>query len=152
MSNAQSELGMNRTGVATAPLLTKAMLAGTEQLTPDGTGDEREIGRARGDCAREAEPLGSVPPPLTPKGMLKSAGQMAKGRDPVVFVDKLGERLAFERTGSGCTRPSSPSSMRSVAMRVVPHALSSRRSWPTSSSTSGCCRRRSKCWEPIPPS
>jgi bacterioferritin (cytochrome b1) len=31
--------------------------------------------------------------------MLKSAGQMAKGRDPVVFVDKLGERLAFERTG-----------------------------------------------------
>jgi hypothetical protein len=99
MSNAQPELGMNRTGVATAPILTTAMLAGTEELTPDGSGDERQIAQARGVFAREAEPLGSVPPPLTAKGMLKSAGQAIKGQDPVLFVDKLGERLAFERTG-----------------------------------------------------
>lgn len=99
MSDPQPELGTNRTGVATAPVLTAAMLAGTEALTPDGFGDEREIAAARGDFAREAKPLGSVPPPLTAKGMLKTAGQALKGEHPVLFVDKLGERLAFERTG-----------------------------------------------------
>lgn len=35
----------------------------SEDLTPDGTGDERDIALARTDSAREAEPLGSVPPP-----------------------------------------------------------------------------------------
>lgn len=99
MSNTEAELGMNRTGVATSPILTSAMLKGTEDLTPDGAGDERDIALARADYAREAEPLGSVPPPLTPKGLLKSAAQVLKGENPTALVDKLGERLAFERSG-----------------------------------------------------
>ena len=99
MSNTQPELGMNRTGVATSPILTTAMLGGTEELTPDGSGDARDIAAARAKYAREADPIGSVPPPLTPKGLLKSAAQALKGEHPARLVDKLGERLAFERAG-----------------------------------------------------
>ena len=99
MSNTQAETGMNKTGVATAPLLTKAMVEGTSEFPADGAGDEREIALARGAYAREAEPLGSVPPPLTAKGMVKTAGQLLRGENPSLLIDKLGERLAFERTG-----------------------------------------------------
>jgi rubrerythrin len=99
MTQTQATLGTNRTGIATAPRLTAEMLDGVKEFTPDGAGDEREIALARGDVAREAEPLGSVPPPPTMKGMLKSAAQALKGESPTRFIDKLGERLAFERTG-----------------------------------------------------
>jgi hypothetical protein len=43
-----------------------------------------------------------VPPPTSMKGMAKSALQALKGEKATVLIDKLAERLAFERTG---TRP-----------------------------------------------
>jgi rubrerythrin len=91
---------MNRTGIGTSPLLSKEMVAGMEEFLPATDGDEREIGRARGDYARDADPIGSVPPPLSPKGMLKTAGQALKGQSPSQFIDLLGARLAFERAGT----------------------------------------------------
>ena len=33
-------------------------------------------------------------------GVVKTAGKMLKGQKPTVLLDKIGERLAFERTGS----------------------------------------------------
>lgn len=99
MNNTQADLGFNRTGVATSPLLSKEMVTGGNEFPPDGNGNGNEIAVAREEFVREAEPLGSVPPPLTAKGMLKSAGQALKGEAPTQFIDKLGERLAFERTG-----------------------------------------------------
>src|SRR5690606_13520592 len=47
----------------------------------------------------EAERIGSVPIPGSAKGMLKSTFDMIKGKSPELLVDKLGERLAFERSG-----------------------------------------------------
>ncbi|HEX6242613.1 MAG TPA: ferritin-like domain-containing protein [Polyangiales bacterium] len=99
MTQSHTTLGANRTGIATAPRLTAEMLEGSKEFSPDGAGDQREIALARTDVAREAEPVGSVPPPPTLKGMLKSAAQVLKGESPTLFIDKLGERLAFERTG-----------------------------------------------------
>jgi rubrerythrin len=91
---------MNRTGIGTSPLLSKEMVKGTEEFLPPTDGDEREIARARGDYAREAEPIGSVPPPLTARGMLNTAGQALKGESPTQFIDMLGARLAYERSGT----------------------------------------------------
>jgi rubrerythrin len=102
MSNTatHAELGMNRTGIGTSPKLSKDMVEGTSEFLPRAAADERELAIARAGYAREAEPIGSVPPPLTGKGVVKTAGTALKGESPTQFIDKLGERLAFERTGT----------------------------------------------------
>ncbi|RZJ12660.1 MAG: ferritin-like domain-containing protein [Rubrivivax sp.] len=45
------------------------------------------------------EGLGSVPVPATLTGIAKSGLDMLTGKRPQVLMDKLGERLAFERGG-----------------------------------------------------
>jgi len=91
---------MNRTGVATSPKLTAEMLKGQQEFAPDMAGDERGIASTRSSKAREWDAtLGSVPPPLTPKGMLKAGMTALKGESPTLLIDKLGARLAFERSG-----------------------------------------------------
>lgn len=100
MASTQTEMGRNRTGIATSPKLTEEMIAGTAEFFPLAQdGDESGIDRVREDYARSADPLGSVPPPMTVKGIAKTALRGLKGERPTQFVDKLGERLAFERTG-----------------------------------------------------
>ncbi len=95
----QAEIGHNRTGIASAGAFSEAMLEGMEEFSPATVGDETEIARVREDYAKEAEPIGSVPPPPSVKGAIKTAKQGVLGRRPTQFIDKLGERLAFERTG-----------------------------------------------------
>jgi rubrerythrin len=48
----------------------------------------------------EAESVGSIPPPPTIKGMAKSGISLLKGANPGIFMDKIGERIAFERGGT----------------------------------------------------
>ena len=96
----QPQLGSNKTGVATSPKLAESMLEGTLEFLPSGVGDEREIAHVREEFVRDAEPVGSMPPPPTLTGMAKAAKQALKGEHPVVLLDKLGGRLAFERTGT----------------------------------------------------
>jgi rubrerythrin len=100
MTSTHAEIGVNRTGVATSPLLTKEMLEGRDEFSSDTPGDEREIAQARGEYARDADPIGSVPPPLSPKGILKTVAQALKGESPALFIDLLGARLAYERSGT----------------------------------------------------
>jgi len=100
MTTTHAELGLNRTGIGTAPRLSEDMIEGTAEFPPPASGDERAISGERVEYAREADPLGSVPPPLTGKGMLKTAATSLKGESPTQLIDKLGERLAFERTGT----------------------------------------------------
>jgi rubrerythrin len=40
-----------------------------------------------------------MPPPATLKGVAKAGVEAVKGKRPTVFLDLLGDRLAFERTG-----------------------------------------------------
>jgi hypothetical protein len=95
----QAELGSNRTGIATAPELSQRMLEGTMEFPPSSPGDEQEIARVREAYVKESEPLGSVPPPADVAGMVKTAIKGLRGTKPTQFIDKLGERLAFERSG-----------------------------------------------------
>src|SRR6185312_13071857 len=57
------------------------------------------IAQMRLEIARESEPVGSMPPPGTLKGVAKTAVTLIKGESPTLFLNLLGERLAFERTG-----------------------------------------------------
>jgi hypothetical protein len=92
------DIGTNRTGIATSPLEAPQTIAGAEQ-GGSSPGDESALAAVRTAYAREAEPVGSVPPPATIKGAVKTVAQALKGEKASVFIDKLGERLAFERTG-----------------------------------------------------
>lgn len=99
MASTQTETGHNRTGIATSPKLTREMIEGVQEFAPTPNGDENIIARVREEYARDAEPLGTVPPPTTLKGAAKTALRGAQGLRPTQLIDKLGERLAFERTG-----------------------------------------------------
>jgi rubrerythrin len=71
-----------------------------EEFPPTSQGSVQDIAQVRIAYAQSAEPLGSVPPPPTFKGKVETAVQAMKGERPTLFVDKLGERLAFERSGT----------------------------------------------------
>jgi len=95
-----TELGMNRTGMQMSPLGQGRMLEITEMTRPSSEGDERALDTLRASYITDAEPVGSMPPPGTMKGVLKTGAKMLGGQRPHAFLDKLGERLAFERTGT----------------------------------------------------
>jgi hypothetical protein len=76
------------------------MVEGAQQGTPSPEIDAAAAAELRRSDVRDAEPIGSVPPPASLKGVAKAAGQMLTGKKPLVLIDKLSQRLAFERTGS----------------------------------------------------
>jgi len=92
-----TRMGRNRTGMATAPRQAGRQKM-NEGMSPDTAGEA--LARLRSEISLESDPVGTVPPPASLKGAAKSALQMGLGRDPNGFLDKLGERLAFERTGT----------------------------------------------------
>jgi rubrerythrin len=95
-----TDVGMNRTGIATSPFDSKETIQGAavgRSATMDGAA---ELANVRVELSRQAEPVGTVPPPATVKGMAKTVVQALKGTHATVLIDMLGERLAFERTGT----------------------------------------------------
>jgi Domain of unknown function (DUF892) len=55
---------------------------------------------ARLEFIHVADTLGSVPPPATAQGLLKTGAKVSSGGRRHVFIDKLAERLAYERSGT----------------------------------------------------
>jgi hypothetical protein len=100
MTTRPTDIGTNRTGAATSPIKSRRSKSASREATPALGGDGLVLEAERVAWARAAEPVGTVPPPGTLKGMVKTAVQLVQGHQPTVFVDKLGERLAFERTGT----------------------------------------------------
>ncbi|MBB1600799.1 ferritin-like domain-containing protein [Variovorax sp. UMC13] len=94
----KTHLGINRTGVQMSPFDTAELEAGLSGFFPDRNNGRDDLA-IRAEYAQGSESLGSVPVPGTAKGMLKSGVDMVTGSRPQVLVDKLGERLAFERGG-----------------------------------------------------
>jgi hypothetical protein len=92
-------LGKNRTGIALSPIDKKAMLEVT-QLTVPPPGDEHDLADARTEYIEESEAIGTVPLPASMKGIATTGLAAIKGVNAPVLIDKLGERLAFERTGT----------------------------------------------------
>lgn len=100
MATSSAPLGFNRTGIETARTNADAMLDAIDEFSVGAVLGGKTIALVRDDYARDAEPLGSVPPPTTIGGALKTAAGALLGGEPVRLLDKLGERLAFERTGT----------------------------------------------------
>lgn len=93
----------NRTGVQRSPRDFQEMLDGMEEFQPllaEPDPENDGLAEVRAEYIAEQEPLGTIPPPATPTGMAKSALKMLTGNRMQVLVDKLAERLAFERTGT----------------------------------------------------
>ena len=81
-----TEVGMNHSGMLVAEDGGQKMLENIE-LTKPNRGDERDLAKIRLEYAKESDPVGSPPEP-------QQSGMTA------VLMDKLGERLAFERAGT----------------------------------------------------
>lgn len=91
-------MGLNRTGIKASPLIADELL---EQLDLQGDAPAPAIdAHALRRAYREhAEPVGSVPPPASLKGMFGAAVEALSGNRMHVLLDKLGERAAYERSG-----------------------------------------------------
>jgi rubrerythrin len=100
MTTKPTDIGTNRTGIATSPIDSRRTIQGARQGSPAGRLDGHLLEAERVSWARSADPVGTVPPPATVKGIAKAIVGLAEGHRPTVFIDKLGERLAFERTGT----------------------------------------------------
>jgi hypothetical protein len=92
------ELGQNRSGLAISPRLAAQMLQ-VPRLTVRTQGDAKVLANERVGFARDAEPFATMPPPGSLKELAKVAVKLLKGQKALVLVDKVAERLAFERTG-----------------------------------------------------
>lgn len=92
-------VGMNRTGLDMAPLSKDTLVEFAREQAgraPTETQAWAELHRVQG---LEADRVGTVPAPARLKGMATTAMEALKGNKPQVLIDKLGERLAYERTG-----------------------------------------------------
>lgn len=95
-----TSMGMNRTGIDMSPKHSKEMKRGAEELTGVTPGKSELRAKIERQYLGDANQVGSVPVPGTLKGAFKSATEKLTGSNPEVFINKLGQRLAFERTGT----------------------------------------------------
>jgi ferritin-like protein len=96
--NKPTDMGANRTGMGTSPVDGMRTVQGAEEEST--TAPIEGIAMLRETYMREAETVGTMPPPATMKGVAKAAVGMVAGTNPNVLLDKLGERAAFERSGT----------------------------------------------------
>jgi hypothetical protein len=94
------ERGTNRTGIMAAGRLAEEMIAATQEYPPSSPGSSLAIAEVRIAYVREGESFGEAPAPTALMDKAKAAVTAATGGQPTLLLDKLGERLAFERTGA----------------------------------------------------
>lgn len=102
---AQPGMGDNRTGMQAAPDGLAAQMMEVTTLTHPPHGGPESLSLARAEYQQDLEDgsdgtLGSIPVPRTAKGAVKAGVKALTGKKAHVLLDKLGERLAFERTGT----------------------------------------------------
>lgn len=94
----KTKIGLNRTGVQMSPDQAERMESEAVRRAPPQDGEQ--LTSAREAFVAESDPVGTVPVPGTIKGAAGTGLQKLKGNRPEVLIDKLGQRLAFERTGT----------------------------------------------------
>lgn len=94
--------GINRTGIQVSPIDSKAMQEVNSALSTCEADDGSALAEMRNNYIADADALGSVPFPAS--ASVAGAGQQGvpvlAGDSAQILLDKLGERLAFERTGT----------------------------------------------------
>jgi bacterioferritin (cytochrome b1) len=96
-----TRLGHNRTGIAASPLNDElAATSGADALRTLEQPEALLFAEVRREYINDADALGTIPPPGTLKGAMKAGAGAIKGNRMHVFIDKIAERLAFERGGT----------------------------------------------------
>lgn len=95
-----TDTGMNRTGIGTSPIDSARTVKGAKEQGNPAMVDGQVLEAERLTWAQSAGPVGTVPPPTKVKGLISTILERLEGHQPTVFIDKLGERLQFERTGT----------------------------------------------------
>ncbi|HZY20589.1 MAG TPA: ferritin-like domain-containing protein [Ramlibacter sp.] len=92
-------VGMNRTGLDMAPMSKDTLVQYAQEQATRASDEPTGINDLRKTYALESDRVGTVPVPARLKGMASTVMDKLKGTNPEVLIDKLGERLAYERTG-----------------------------------------------------
>lgn len=101
-----TRLGLNRTGMQMSPLNSEALLEAAREVAAaiePSDSDQPEallMSEMRLQYINEADALGTMPPPGTMSGALKAGAGMITGKRMQVLVDKVAERMAYERGGT----------------------------------------------------
>jgi hypothetical protein len=95
-SGAKQVLEGNRTGMQTAPELAEELIEGASNAMPSSEGGPEDIAELRSQYIAEGFPLGSMPG----IAVSEEADADEDAASLAVFMDKLSERLAFERMGT----------------------------------------------------
>ena len=85
------QIGENRTARSEHPEMYEEMEAGPAEFPPTSLGDATAVSKVRIEYAKESGPIGHVPAPASGEKIDEATTEL---------VDKLGERLAFERAGT----------------------------------------------------
>jgi bacterioferritin (cytochrome b1) len=94
------QFGMNKTPAQMKPKMTADMVDGYNEFPAVSEDISVNAFELRKGYINEADGFGSVPMPLTAKGLISSGVELVKGKSPPILVDKLGQRLAYERSGT----------------------------------------------------
>jgi hypothetical protein len=103
MKDAKSISLKNRTGLQMSPADAEDLIeasGGQFAESPEPDPLRSGLAETRAEYIKDAEPLGTVPAPVTPTGVAKTVGKLVKGERLQVFMDKLSERAAYERGGT----------------------------------------------------
>ncbi len=95
-----THMGMNRTGIQMSPIDSRAMQKVDPGIAGGIGGDDSALAVLRNGYIAQADSLGSIPLPGTLQGAVTMGIKMLGGDGVQILLDKLGERLAFERTGT----------------------------------------------------
>jgi bacterioferritin (cytochrome b1) len=91
--------GPNRTGAAINPKGIERMMEAVEELSPPMPISTLQMDVERQRYIAEADAVGSIPPAQSQRSKSRKA-DVAAAQSRSVLLDKLGERMAFERTGT----------------------------------------------------
>lgn len=95
----EAELFVNRTGIMTNPDLSAELIRGAKKTIPSSTNGSKQLAANRAEYLKEGLPIGS-PPSIVIDDKLGTEELAADANKMSVLLDKLGERLAFERQGT----------------------------------------------------
>ena len=95
----EAELFFNRTGIMTNPDMSAELIRGAKKTIPSSSGSGKEAAASRTEYLIKELPIGSSP--IIINGENASQDELSANADRIsVLLDKLGERLAFERQGT----------------------------------------------------
>ena len=94
------EFFINRTGIMLNPELGAELLQGAKETVPSSDGDGEDMRQERAEYLQEGTPIGSYPTLVNEQEAENAEESAPEDKGMAILLDKLGERLAFERQGT----------------------------------------------------